>query len=179
MVERRRLQRRAAMNYHVLSRLALLCCFSLCRTSAMKNPCHPAAHKATPSYGCRKIVLPKNMCTQCNVGAITDRGHYKDCTRTTTTGPACMSKFEEYLAMNPCDTQRKRAYEIFREGEATGNSKMREEGRSMIDYYLYAVCEQSTYLCLTSWPTILSARFLTLNRFRLRLSAAAIFQDSP
>lgn len=126
--------------------LFLLAAMGLLQTKAMKNPCHPASHKVTPAYGCTKIVIPKGMCSACSVANITSRGHYEDCTSTTRTeNPLCLAKFEEYLLKNPCDTPRKKAYELYLNGTATNNEGYREEGRSKIDYFLYSVCEQSKF----------------------------------
>ena len=120
--------------------LLLVFLASICVTLAGKNPCHPAAHKATPAYACSKITIPNGMCSACNVGSYTNRGAYSDCTRTTTVEtPQCLAKFKEYLELNPCDTTRVAAYNMYK----SSNAIEKEEGRSKIDYYLYSVCEQS------------------------------------
>ena len=79
------------------------------------------------------------MCSACQVGPYLSDGQYADCTRTwRPEAPACIAKMQEFVDLNPCDTYRKDALEKYL--GLQGPEKV-EEGRLVMDFFLYSVCE--------------------------------------
>lgn len=106
-------------------------------------PCHSNKHRMGDSVSCRRINLPRGLCSACPLRPTSPMGEFLKCWDIfDTSAPACLSKMLEYVAANPCD--RKRAEAV----AAVAKNPADRAARATIDYFLYSVCE----LCCDSIP---------------------------
>ena len=120
------------------------------------NSCHPARSKNAAS-NCKKITLPRGLCSACDINKVNGKGSFLDCTRTMhTERRSCRTKFVKYLRKNPCDTARAEAWEEFQ----STDPEIAEQGRSKIDFFLYSVCEQCEYQLLAHRPNVRETSYI-------------------
>ena len=105
---------------------------------------------------CESVVLPAGFCQTCGVNIdIDSEGNYVNCLYLSglealdgTINQQCVSKFEEYVEMNPCDNFRAgglRRYKAWTNPlvpfQKTMLRKVRNYSRQIMDAFIYALCE--------------------------------------
>lgn len=96
-------------------------------------PCH-SAKSVTSSASCSRVVVPPKLCKRCPLRAVARGGQFLKCSNIfDTSADGCLEAMEEYVELNECDGDRRKAVAAWKNGD--------NSGRSAVDYFLYSLCE--------------------------------------
>jgi hypothetical protein len=109
------------------------------------------------SAECEHVVIPAGFCQTCgvNIDIRPESGKYVNCLYLSgvealdgTINRQCMSKLDEYLDMNPCDTFRRSGMNRYKRWtnrwiplQKTMLRRLRSPSRQIMDAFIYALCE--------------------------------------
>lgn len=109
------------------------------------------------SAECEHVMLPAGFCQTCgvNIDIKPESGKYENCLYLSglealdgTINRQCMSKLDEYLDMNSCDTFRRRGMDRYKlwtnrwiPFQRTMLRRLRAPSRQIMDAFIYALCE--------------------------------------
>lgn len=100
-------------------------------------PCHLNKQRMGDGVRCRRVDLPRGLCSACPLRPPSPQGKFLKCWDIfDTSAPGCLPKMQEYVAANSCDKKRGQAVAALTQDANDGDA------RSIIDYFLYSVCEQ-------------------------------------
>lgn len=106
---------------------------------ADQNPCHDRDVKyEAGAMECEQIALPEGFCSSCRMSPFNEFGVFSDCKRTMDLSNVCMSKLQQYVDLNPCDTNRAKHLNNY----LTGSGGVKEDARERLDWFAFSICEQ-------------------------------------
>jgi hypothetical protein len=120
------------------------------------DPCIVREVIQAGSADCEKVVIPEGLCQTCgvNTNVRPENGDYVNClflSNLETTGGTinrqCMSKLDEYLDLNPCDSFRRKGMRRYKRWTSTLSParglfrRIRGPSRQIMDAFIYALCE--------------------------------------
>lgn len=102
-------------------------------------PCH-ASKQSISIVTCTHVKLPRTLCSTCRLRPPSPDGQFSKCSDIYDTSTSeCHADLQTYIDNNECDFERRRALSVFL-SPGTGNAD-REKARSVLDYFLYSLCE--------------------------------------
>ena len=137
------------------------------------NPCYNHKRTQPPAESCEEIILPRGLCDKCGVGtAVRSDGSYQNCLfasdvelQSGTVNMECLDMMEQFVDLNPCDTERAAGLQQYRNLLWLPNilRRLRTESRQTLDSFVYGICESSCD-CIPQYNVTFETRNIDFHR---------------